>query len=504
MKKYIGSTTVGQFIINNNTCFGELEISESSAKLTIYLKEWSSPRTDNEYPTQIHGTLYDLTKVTLIDAFCLGRNSYNYQKSNGIYERSLHLTFDLHYIIFGESFLDEKNSRFTTLDFTVPNSNDLLLSNSFSHIINSSKDLVKSLITKDCQITEEKFGFKENTDSYNFGDNPEICIYTGAYILHEFKTPYGRLQFRNNPKFTPPDNSGFEFTNNISCAIDFDTPTGFWQSRREIEPLIQLLGLILGKDQRLNTYKLELLSHAELPNIFEVYEDIRGEDSLINATHPSERLIHIESEADEFESVLNNWLSCQEEWRFARSEFFSVFGKRKYNSDILIKVANLFDIIPDSAYIQPVELPDEVLEAKSICYKIFKSLPPSIEREAMLGALGRVGKKSLKHKIRDRLRIIQISEFAKLNDIELVINQSVDCRNFFVHGGRPKFDYIENFNQLCFFIDTLLFIYGVSEMIDAGWTFNNWKADEFNQHPFSKYLVNYSYNLRHLKTFLNV
>lgn len=84
-----------------------------------------------------------------------------------------------------------------------------------------------------------------------------------------------------------------------------------------------------------------------------------------------------------------------------------------------------------------------------------------------------------------------------------VIDQSVDCRNFFVHGSNKKFDYLKEFNELRFFIDTLIFIYGVSEMIQNGWTFSKWKPSALNNHPFSEYVRAYDVRLEGLKKALD-
>lgn len=201
---------------------------------------------------------------------------------------------------------------------------------------------------------------------------------------------------------------------------------------------------------------------------------------------------------------MNNWILRQKEWKFARSEFFEVFTKKYYSSDLLIKVANLFDIIPDSAYEQSEKISDELLQAKDKCKDILKDLPISSDKDSILGALGRIGKKNLRGKIRDRYSIIENSGLATLDEIDTVIGNAVNCRNFFVYGSPGKFDYMENFSQIPFFINTLSFIYGASELIELGWSFKNWEPDELNFHPFSSYLISYSSNLDELKDVLSL
>ncbi len=63
---------------------------------------------------------------------------------------------------------------------------------------------------------------------------------------------------------------------------------------------------------------------------------------------------------------------------------------------------------------------------------------------------------------------------------------------------------MENFSQIPFFINTLSFIYGASELIELGWSFKNWEPDELNFHPFSSYLISYSSNLDELKDVLSL
>ncbi|WP_367109344.1 HEPN domain-containing protein [uncultured Psychrobacter sp.] len=502
MNKYFNEKTVGQFIIDNKTYFGEMELKETDSTLIIYLDEFIPQASQMRYPTQMHGTLYDLTKVTLIDMLFLGGGGNNKQNSDGSYERSQYLKFDLHYVVFGDDFIDENRSVFKSIDFSVSDSNILFGFDSFKHIIDASKDKVRELIENNSRRTQLKYGFSNDIDELKFGENPEIYIYTGAYILENFLIPYGRLTVRNNINTTHSWNKGFNIKNPISSSIDFEEPTDFWDSLKSVNPIVKLYELILGKRQVLNTYKLEVETESHIPTIYQVYQVNQKKVLQTNYSHPSDRLIHVESETDEFESLLNKWLLRQEEWKFARSEFFEVFTRKYYSSDLLIKVANLFDIIPDSAYEKSEEISDELLQAKEKCKDIFKDLPSSNDKNSILGALGRIGKKSLRGKIRDRYSIIENSGFATLDEIDIVIGNAVNCRNFFVHGSPGKFDYIENFSQISFFINTLSFIYGTSELIELGWNFKNWEPDELNFHPFSSYLISYSSKLDELKNVL--
>lgn len=68
----------------------------------------------------------------------------------------------------------------------------------------------------------------------------------------------------------------------------------------------------------------------------------------------------------------------------------------------LIGAANMFDLLPDDAAHPATALPEGLEKARSQARALFRALPDSPERSAMLGALGRIGKPVLKRKIRHR------------------------------------------------------------------------------------------------------
>jgi len=85
----------------------------------------------------------------------------------------------------------------------------------------------------------------------------------------------------------------------------------------------------------------------------------------------------------------------------------------------------------------------------------------------------------------------------------LVLNEAVDCRNHYVHGSTPKFDYTQNFDMVCFFTDTLEFVFAASELIEAGWNIRIFtETPTTMSHPFGAYRVNYDRHLQALKGLL--
>lgn len=166
----------------------------------------------------------------------------------------------------------------------------------------------------------------------------------------------------------------------------------------------------------------------------------------------------------------------------------------------IVGVANMFDILPGSACTAVVELSPILEGARDAARTAFRALPSSPERESILNALGHIGKPTLKRKIRSRVKLITDAIGARFADLELVTDQAVDCRNFYVHGTPGKFSYGVHSDQSTFFTDTLEFVFAASDLIEAGWDIAEWiKEGTTMSHPFGRYHVGYAERLGALK-----
>ncbi len=70
-------------------------------------------------------------------------------------------------------------------------------------------------------------------------------------------------------------------------------------------------------------------------------------------------------------------------------------------------------------------------------------------------------------------------------------------------ASEAAFDYRENFNEFAFLVDTLEFVFAISDLIELGWDFAHWRTKgTSHSHACGSYGFNYVENLRRLKTLL--
>ena len=207
---------------------------------------------------------------------------------------------------------------------------------------------------------------------------------------------------------------------------------------------------------------------------------------------------------DGFAGVLAAWLERNKTWRVARERFFQSSGEDKiYGADRIISAANIFDLLPEADFPDPETPLSNLNCAAEKAKEIFQSLPQSIDRDSVLGALGRVGKWTLKRKIRHRSRILLDKIEEPLPDLYLVTDEAVNCRNHYVHGISSRINYNKESHATMFLTDTLEFVFAASDLVEAGWNIADWrKTGAHAHHPFGRYLDSYFSELAQLKSLL--
>ena len=161
----------------------------------------------------------------------------------------------------------------------------------------------------------------------------------------------------------------------------------------------------------------------------------------------------------------------------------------------------MFDILPSSAFPVDVELSPELIDAKQQCRELFGKLPKSLEREAMLNALGRIGKPSLKHKVLSRGRFLIDGMSDTFPELKMVLEAAIDCRNHYVHGSSSKIDYRQDSDTTGFLTDALEFVFVVSDLNDMGWNpYAYINKCTTMSHKLGAFRVDYAARLHSLKS----
>lgn len=479
----------GTFSISpNRDVYGELTLAGKDSLLYLRDKEFIHA---SSIPNRcICGVLPDLTKVTLIK--CITRSDLC-THSRGKDQYCSASLFP-HYAILGNKHISPCDKSITNIHFVIDDASTLFNDfSAFGTLLDASPFIE--------QIARAN-GFDHEI---TIGPNPEIQYFTGKREIFSAKSAIGKVSAAHNPSISTDGPDGVSMRNTIYVTITFNEAVTFEKSIEHTIVLLRFFELIIGRPQNLTKIDLEIDSNEGHPEFLEVHWSIPPQRDSQHKTldpHPSSLLIDAARQPDEFSQILSSWLERHITWQDARARFFNSFSnQRHYNIDRLVGAANMFDILPDSAVPPDVQLSEKLQSAKADCQKIFTGLPKSAERDSILSALGRLGKSALKHKIRHRSQHL----LGLFRDIHLITDEAVNCRNHYVHGSVPRFDYSNNADTTIFFTSTLEFVFGTSDLVEAGWSITNWKNKSTTiSHPFAEYRATYDKNLETLKALLKL
>jgi hypothetical protein len=448
-----------------------------------------------QYRRCIKGTLYNLTRATLFQ--CISSEGASVIGNEGFHHANIFPRF----IILGGRQIDPDEKVITNVDFVVDDASALFQDYAAFGSLIDSRPFIEEIV----RAQYSRIGLERDI---SIGSHPKILYFTGKSEIFTANTPLGQVSASHRPTHTSGSSDGVQIKNTIGISIAFTEAINFEECIDHTLTVLRYLGVLVGRPQNLLRHRIGIKAEGEWPVSLNVYW------SKPPRRHPFENgqcpnnvdiLLDAVREPQIFSQVLENWLMREESWQDARKRFFSSFSQQEsYPIDRLIGAANMFDILPSSAAPSDVELSSKLKSAKEICWYIFKKLPRSSERDSILNALGRIGKSSLKQKIRYRAQFLLDRFEEKLPDLFTITDEAVICRNHYVHGSEPSFDYNKGFYAVVFFTDTLEFIFAVSDLIEAGWDFNAWMNGHTTMsHPFSKYRIRYAANLEYLQSLLN-
>jgi hypothetical protein len=438
----------------------------------------------------ITGALHDRTKVSLIECITTqGPGSGN--RGGEIYHFG---SVFPHFVIFGNEHITSSDRKIMRVSFQVDDAATLFYDfDAFGQVIDARQHIAGLVHTK------EKVG-----RDIPVGNDPMIFYFAGKYEIFAAETILGTVSASHRPSYSMPGPRGINVNNRIDLDIAFKEGATVREAIIAVHTLLRFLEIIAGRPQTVLKLAFCLPGVGDRPTILDAYwsmSPLREGEEGDRKPHPGDLPIQAAQTPDVFAAVLTNWLARDHDWRDARHRFSTAFAhQHRFTIDRIVGAANMFDILPSSAVPADVLLPRELEAAKNTSKLIFKTLPKTIERDSVLNSLGRIGQATLKNKVRARAKLIRDRIPSRFPELELVLEQAIDCRNYFVHGSKRKLDYSAEFDQVIFFTEALEFVFAASDLVECGWSIEDWaKQSSSISHPIDNFRLNYQSRLTELK-----
>lgn len=490
MEKFNNFRKSGEFRISSDVEVpGELSLKGGATSLDLY----STSFFDTHASTDIAGTFHDRGKVSLLNCITISGPGSGTRGE----ERYHFSSVFPHFVLFGDEHITSTDRKIVEVSFAVDDAPALFYDfDAFGSVIDARPHMER--------IAEAK----ENGRTIELGEHPLLFYFTGKHDIFSVDTVLGKISATHGVSYRFPGPTGIHVKNTIRLNIAFPTEQTVDEASVAVIDTLRFLEVIAGRPQNIVELVFRLAaSPNEHPRSLDAYWCLppsRDNDDESRKPHPGDLPLQAGIDTDMFATVLVRWLERHDDWRDARARYaIASAHQNRYGTDRLVGAANMFDIMPASAYPAIVELSPTLEDARNAARNAFKALPSSPERDSVLNALGRIGKPTLKRKIRSRVKMVTDTVGAQFPDLELVTDQAVDCRNFYVHGTPGKFSYEVHADQRTFFTDTLEFVFAASDLIEAGWDISEWiKQGTTMSHPFGRYRVGYAERVVALKKLL--
>lgn len=491
MKELEGAKQVGTFTVSpGRDLHGELTLAGSKTLLYLRDKEFFP----TEFPDRcLKGVLHDLRRVSLLGCISPGPGTASYGSEGYRFAEVFP-----HVVIYGNQHIGPQEKKIMAVDFVIDDADTMFYDfDAFGHVLNATQFIGPIVAARE----------KAYERPIKMGPAAQLLYFAGNLEIFAADTVLGRISASHNPSGNFGGPTGVWLKNTISVTIAFQQELAFENAIFRMTTLLRYLGVLIGRPQNILDLSLRVREDTQAPNILQVYWSFpprRDPSKERGNPHPADVLLNVIDDPTQFSSVLASWLERQESWHDARVRFFNSFAEqRQYDIDRLIGSANMFDILPNSAVPTDVTLTDDFKAVIESSRKSFRALPVSPERDGVLGALGRAAKSNLKRKVRHRAQFVTSALGTAFDELALVTDEAVNCRNHYVHGSEPSFDYEMNFNTVAFFMATLEFVFAASDLIEAGWDIKAWAANTTGMaHPFGAYKFDYLHQLGCLKALL--
>lgn len=490
------------FVPSGIDASGHLRTDGANSKLTLLSS--TELEVARNVIADIHGTLKNGRKASLLECVKTGYVRHRYDENSTVVT-----SIFPHKIVLGEKHVNSSDECVKSIRYHFENIENIIHDMEMFGTISATRDDLLNLLQagheRRCRILEEQ-GKDIRAFAPKLGDHPIVLFYDGVFEIMKCQCDLGTVSLTNRPSYGAGSAAGVAIKNAAIAEIEFAQPQTVEAALKHLFTLHKLFELCLGRPQRYLKIDFIHKDACERDLSYDIYwsgcnEHISGE---ANRPHLADVLLDPIRRPDEFTDVVSRWLDSDVCVGIARRRFSSYFGQNMYSVDRIIGVANMFDLLPKGKAPRKQTPDDQTTAAVTKCKKIFRCLPESFAREAVLSALGRVGAATLRDKVIYRANIIKKSQISdKFTEIDLPISQAVLCRNHFVHGSDASFNYFDRTTEFAFLTDTLEFVFAVSDLIELGWNFDKWqKNGPGYSHKFGFYVLNYDENLEMLKEIL--
>lgn len=479
----------GTFSVGGLTIAGDLILKGEASTLDLFAEE---PFSSGDVAEGcILGSLHDRTKVSLIGCITVQGPGRGYRGSE-----SYHFsTVFPHFVVFAADHITASDKKITAVSFEVNDAYALFYDFPAFGSVTGDKGAFMELLAE----AERAEGRELVAGKY-----PLIYYFTGKEEIFKAKTAMGVVSATHAPSLSMPGPRGIKVDNKIRINVAFDEPKTIDGAMAPVHALLRFLEIVAGRTQKVRRLYFLADEGTGRPSVFNVYWSMSPPSEEVDSKHephPADMPVQAAKEPDKFGKILAQWLAKDDAWIQARVRFSSGMEQGNlYTIDRLVGAANMFDILPATAVPTDIPLTAELEEARDKARMLFKPLAKSPERDSVLGALGRIGKASLKRKIRARAAMILRFTGTCFSDLELVVDEAVNCRNYFVHGSVAKLDYANNSDLTSFFTDALEFIFAASDLVECGWNIALWSQRWTTMsHPFDRFRKTYADQLEGLK-----
>ncbi len=441
----------------------------------------------------IHGELGDLRKVSCLECI-VGSTGSGYYSDAGRYH---YADIFPHFVTIGERHLSPDAPSIRAVHFTTHDVSSIFYDfDAFGHLIDS-KSVVESIVKG-----------SESGREIVFGESPEIFYFSGKYEIIEVETPIGLFRVSHRPNFSFGSSNREFIKSSMIVTLEYPEPIIFHTCIERVMSVHRFLSLLAGRKQSIESVFLDIVDDSSGKHLsLELYWMFAPKRSKNEDAGPRPGDIPLDAihRPDEFKTVLKDWLSRDPEWGAARIRYAGCVGNsNSYDIDRLVAAANMFDILPQDAMPSTSPLSPELASAQKECREIFKKLARGVERDSILGALGRMNTPSLTTKVLYRVTTVNAKLNNQFPDLALVGSTAVKVRNFFVHGSSNGFDWKRLEPLMPFLTDALEFIFAASDLINAGWDASAWGDKYYSTgHTFTRFRWGYKDHVSRLKDALS-